>query len=53
MVMKEKNVEVVEVGEGEEVDPEVVAETKKIRKDIHIIGRTMSSNPKSSSTAGI
>lgn len=51
VVVEEENVELVEVGEGEDIDLDVAAATEKIRKDVHIAGRTRSSSSKSGSLA--
>ncbi|KAF3678277.1 hypothetical protein FXO37_04450 [Capsicum annuum] len=46
IVEKEKNVKVVKVGEGGDINHDVAATTKKIKKNVHISGRTRSSSSK-------
>lgn len=43
IVVEKENVEVVDVKEDENIDPDVVVATEKIRKEIHISGSTRSS----------
>lgn len=53
IVVKDKNVKVVDIGESEDVDPDVVSTTKKRRKDIYVEGRTRSSTLISEIPTGI
>lgn len=52
-VVKDINVEVVDIGEDEDVDPNVVVAAEKRRKEVHVERSTRSSAYKSGSPAGI
>lgn len=52
-VVEDENLEVVDVGEGEDIDFDIVTTTERKRKEIHDKGRTRSYASKSRSPTGI